>query len=275
MGSICGQFLFQYKGATAKWLVPWRLTLAGGILLLIYFGMMGKGIFEIWKERRNRRDILLYGLFGLMLCQYSYYQTIEWSNAATATFIQYIGPTLIIIYTCLRMKRYPKWQEIVAIIFATTGIFLIATHGDPGNLAISTRALIMGLISSVTVVIYTLQAQNLQKQFPTLLILGWGMFLGGLVLMVLFRPWTAESVIIDYQTLGVVAFIVFVTTIISFGLYMTGVTMCGGVKAGMMACIEPVCSAVLTAALFHVSFTPMDLIGFGLILGTLFVTQIP
>lgn len=275
IGSILGQFLFEYKNVTAIWLVPWRLLFAGTLILLFYFLKSRTKIFDIWKERRNRRDILIYGILGIMLCQYSYFQTIEWSNAATATFIQYIGPTLIIVYACVRGKRYPKWQEVAAVVFATSGIYLLATHGNPGNLVISPGALIMGLTTAVTVVIYTVFAENLQKQFPTLLILGWAMFLGSLVLMLLFRPWTIHDVIIDWQTVAVFSSIVLFTTITSFGCYMTGVSLCGGVKAGLMACVEPVISAILTAALFHVSFTPMDYLGFVLIIGTLLVTQIP
>ncbi len=31
----CGQFLFQYKEVTSDWLVPFRLTLAGFLILVL------------------------------------------------------------------------------------------------------------------------------------------------------------------------------------------------------------------------------------------------
>ena len=63
-----------------------------------------------------------------MLCQYSYFQTIEWSNAGTATVIQYLGPALIVVWVCLRTKRLPEKKEVLGMyLFAVTGIFLIAT----------------------------------------------------------------------------------------------------------------------------------------------------
>lgn len=161
ISGVCGQFLFQNKEVTASWLVPIRLVTAG-LLLLLYYVSRDKGkAFDIWRSKRNRTDIIVYGLAGMMLCQYSYFQTIEWSNAGTATVIQYLGPALIVVWVCLRMKRLPEKKEVLGVILAVTGIFLIATHGNPTSLALSQKALIMGLISAVSVVIYTVKPARL------------------------------------------------------------------------------------------------------------------
>ena len=144
ISGVCGQFLFQNKDVTASWLVPLRLVTAG-FLLLCYYLIRDKGkAFDIWKIKRNRIDIIIYGLAGMMLCQYSYFQTIEWSNAGTATVIQYLGPALIVVWVCLQTKRLPEKKEVLGVILAVTGIFLIATHGNPTTLALSQKALIMG-----------------------------------------------------------------------------------------------------------------------------------
>ena len=108
ISGVCGQFLFHSKDVTASWLVPLRLVTAG-FLLLCYYLIRDKGkAFDIWKTKRNRIDIIIYGLAGMMLCQYSYFQTIEWSNAGTATVIQYLGPALIVVWVCLQTKRLPE-----------------------------------------------------------------------------------------------------------------------------------------------------------------------
>ncbi len=31
----CGQYLFQYKEVTSNWLVPFRLTIAGAVILIL------------------------------------------------------------------------------------------------------------------------------------------------------------------------------------------------------------------------------------------------
>ena len=145
VSGVCGQFLFQNKDVTASWLVPVRLMMAGIFMLCFYIWKDKKKAFAIWQKKENRWGILIYGLAGMMLCQYSYFQTIEWSNAGTATVIQYLGPALIVVWVCLQTRRLPERKEIIGVLLALLGIFLIATHGNPTSLALSGRALLMGL----------------------------------------------------------------------------------------------------------------------------------
>ena len=274
ISGVCGQFLFQNKDVTASWLVPLRLVTAG-FLLLCYYVIRDKGkTFDIWKTKRNRIDIIIYGLAGMMLCQYSYFQTIEWSNAGTATVIQYLGPALIVVWVCLQTKRLPEKKEVLGVILAVTGIFLIATHGNPTTLALSQKALIMGLISAVSVVIYTVKPARMQAEFDTPLVLAWGMLIGGTALTIAFRPWN-NKVIFDGETFTALAFIILFGTMAGFSMYMTGVKMIGSVKASLYSCVEPVASMVLTAVWMKVSFTTPDLIGTAFVIATIIILAIP
>ena len=274
ISGVCGQFLFQSKDVTASWLVPLRLVTAG-FLLLCYYLIRDKGkAFDIWKTKRNRIDIIIYGLAGMMLCQYSYFQTIEWSNAGTATVIQYLGPALIVVWVCLQTKRLPEKKEVLGVILAVTGIFLIATHGNPTTLALSQKALIMGLISAVSVVIYTVKPARMQAEFDTPLILAWGMLIGGIALTIAFRPWN-NKVIFDGETFTALTFIILFGTMAGFSMYMTGVKMIGSVKASLYSCVEPVASMVLTAVWMKVSFTTPDLIGTAFVIATIIILALP
>lgn len=274
ISGVCGQFLFQNKEVTASWLVPIRLLTAGCLLLCYYFIKDRGKTFDIWRTRKNRTDIIIYGLAGMMLCQYSYFQTIEWSNAGTATVIQYLGPALIVIWVCFQTRRLPEKKEVLGVVLAVTGIFLIATHGNPTTLALSQKALIMGLISAVSIVIYTVKPASLQEQFDTPLVLAWGMVIGGIVLMAVFRPWNYQ-VIFDGETFMTFAFIILFGTMAGFSLYLTGVKMIGSVKAGLFACVEPVASMILTAVWMKVSFTVPDLIGTLFVIATIIILAIP
>ena len=274
ISGVCGQFLFQSKDVTASWLVPLRLVTAG-FLLLCYYLIRDKGkAFDIWKTKRNRIDIIIYGLAGMMLCQYSYFQTIEWSNAGTATVIQYLGPALIVVWVCLQTKRLPEKKEVLGVILAVTGIFLIATHGNPTTLALSQKALIMGLISAVSVVIYTVKPARMQAEFDPPLILAWGMLIGGIALTIAFRPWN-NKVIFDGETFTALTFIILFGTMAGFSMYMTGVKMIGSVRASLYSCVEPVASMVLTAVWMKVSFTTPDLIGTAFVIATIIILALP
>ena len=275
VSGVCGQYMFQNKGVTAPWLVSVRLVVAGLLMLCYYFLTDREQTLAIWKSKRNRRDVIIYGLLGMLPCQYAYFQTIEWSNAGTATVIQYLGPALIVIWVCFRTKRMPTLQEITGVILAVIGVFLIATHGNPTSLALSGRALLMGLASAVSVAIYTLEPARLQKKYDTPLILAWGMIIGGVALTLISRPWTAKGIQADAEMFAALAFVIVFGTMAGFSLYMTGVKLIGSVKASLYACMEPVSSMILTVLWMKVNFTTPDLIGTLLVIATIIILAIP
>ncbi|MCD7764611.1 MAG: DMT family transporter [Lachnospiraceae bacterium] len=274
ISGVCGQYLFQNKGVTATWLVPIRLTSAGLLLLLYFLLRDRKRALSVWKEKRNTKDILVYAIAGMMLCQYSYFQTIEWSNAGTATVIQYLGPAMTVVYVCISERQRPKRKEVLAVLLALCGIFLIATHGRPGSLALSGRALGMGLLSAVGLVIYTVKPRRLLTQFPSPLILAWGMLIGGIVLSAVMRPWNHMPQI-DVELIGVLLVIICFGTMTSFSLYLHSVSLIGPVQAGLYACIEPVAATVFSVIWMKETFVAIDLLGFVLIIATVFVLAAP
>ena len=76
--------------------------------------------------------------------QFSYLMTINFSNAATATVLEYIGPMLVVVVICVRGRRWPTVREVIAIVFVIVGVFLLATHGDAFQLALSPPCAYLG-----------------------------------------------------------------------------------------------------------------------------------
>lgn len=171
-------------------------------------------------------------------------------------------------------KSFPKGVEVLAILCALTGVFLLATHGNINELIISKKALIIGLLSSLAVVVYNVQPKRLLKQFNSSMLLGWAMFMGGTVLTMLVKPWKYE-VNLNLTIVLVVSIIIIFGTILAFSFYMIGVKLIGPAKASLYACIEPVIAALLSALWLSVSFTWIDIVGFLFIISTIFIITIP
>lgn len=262
VGGSCGQYLFENKEVNSGLLVPIRL-LAAGLLILVLQLIRKEKIFDIWKEKRDAAETLLFALFGMMLCQYSYFTTIQYSNAGTATVLQYTGPAMILVYLCVKAKRWPKAYEIAALIFSCGGVFVLATHGDLSSLALPPEALFWGIIAAVTLVVYNLQPIRIIAKFSTLTVMGWGMTIGGIVLTAIMRPWKVSAVW-DGETAAALSFIVLFGTIAAFYCYLTGVRLVGAANASLLACIEPIAATIVAAAWLKVRFTPIDLVGFAL-----------
>lgn len=268
----CGQYIFTYKAATSNWLVPIRLAIGGAVLVAILFAKNGKKALDIWHGKRNIRDALIFAIFGMMMCQYSYFTAIEYSNAGTATVLQYLCPAMIMVITCVMAKRLPKRTEVLSVVLAIGGTALLATHGDLSNLAISPAALFWGLVSAVMLVMSTLPPTRIIAEFGAMSVTGWGMLIGGIVLMPVFRPWEIPVV---FDTGCVIALCAIITaTIVAYTLYLTGINMVGPGKASLLACIEPVMATIISAVWLKTPFVPMDFVGFIMILSTIFLLNI-
>ena len=128
----CGQYLFTYHDVNSTWLVPIRMTLSGIILLSFCAFKNKKKIFDVWKGRNNFIRMSAFTFFGLIMCQYSYFTAIQLSNAGIATVLQYLSPVMILVFVCLKNRKKPSLTEIIAIILAVGGTFVIATGGKIG-----------------------------------------------------------------------------------------------------------------------------------------------
>lgn len=266
----CGQYLLQVKGLTSDWLVPVRLTSAGIILLLICFFKEGRHVFRIWKDPKDVRDILIFGAFGMSMCQYTYFTAIGFSNAGTATVLQYIGPVLIMIYVSAKNLKLPGRIEVVAIAFALAGTFLLATHGNINSLTMSKEALIWGLLSAVALAVYTVWPGQLLQKFGSMSVTAWGMLVGGILLCLLFRPWNIP-VFVDAGVAAGMTAVILIGTVAAFACYMEGVRCIGPKRGSLFAAIEPVSATVFSVLWMHVSFEFMDLLGFACIVSTIFL----
>ncbi|MBQ3438202.1 MAG: EamA family transporter [Fusobacterium sp.] len=270
INGVFASFLFTRKNITSDWLAPYRLLLAGILLLGFLYVKDKNKIFAIVKNKKDLKDIIIFGIFGMMGTQYTYFTTIQHSNAGIATVLQYFGPTLILIYICLREKRKPKPYEITALLLSMFGVFILATHGNINTLQVSPTALFWGMLSAVALVVYTVQPARLLKKYGAAIVTSWGMLVGGAVLSILRKPWT-QGVEVDFTIIVFLLLIVFVGTIFAFLFYLSGVNLIGPTKASLVACTEPVVATICSVIFLGVSFSFLDAVGFVFIMSTVFI----
>ena len=270
INGVMGNYLFLNKNVTTPWLIPYRLILAGFLLLGYLYYKKGSKIFDVLKNPKDLFQIVLFGFIGMLGTQYTYFSAIQFSNAAIATVLTYFGPTLVLIYMCLREKRKPLKYEIVSICLSSFGVFLLATHGDITSLQISFKALVWGILSALSVVFYTVQPESLLKKYGASIVVAWGMMIGGIFIAFVTKPWNI-SVTFDFVTFLVLMLIIVFGTIIAFILYLTGVNIIGPTKASIIACIEPVAATICAILFLGVTFDFLDVIGFLCIISTIFI----
>lgn len=266
----CGQYLFSNFGVSSLWLTCIRLLCSGIILTLLALPKHHAAMRAMIKERRDLLELILYGVCGLLLCQFSYMTAISYSNAGTTTVLQNLSLIIIMLVTCLRTRRWPNRPEAVSLVLAFSGTYILATGGDLSHLSISPLGLFWGIITAVAVTIYSILPRRLLPKWGPEVVTGFGMLAGGIFINLVGRSWQF-SVHLPVQGWLAMAAIILLGTVLSFSLFMQGVADIGPVKSSMLAATEPVSATVFSALWLHTSFSFSDLIGFILILTTIFL----
>lgn len=268
IGGACGQVLFRDCGVDADWLVPIRMFLAG-LMVLVIAKLCGKPIGAVWRDKASIFPLLVFALIGTAMCQYSYYAAIQYTNVAFATVMTYMSPIVILLFVLVHSRRLPKLYELTSVILVAVGATLCATHGDLSALAVPPIGLAWGLISAVCFAFYTLCPRRLMQKFDVMSIVGWGMTIGGGMMLLIFRPWTRQGVQYSAKLFVLMAIVIVFGTILAFNLYQTGCSIVGSMVGGVLSSVEPVASVIISAFLLHTSFVAQDFAGFALILITI------
>lgn len=267
---VVAQYLFHTKLFTPEWLVVVRL-LSSGLLLLAYDFIKNRdSIFYIWKIKHDRNQLLSFSVFGMLGVQYTYFAAISYGNAATATILQYLMPVIIVCYFAVRYKKRPNGLELISIFLAMLGTCLLVTKGDFSTLAISPLALFWGIASAFGAAFYTVQPKYLLSHWRSPLVIGWGMFVGGIVMSPVNPPWKFTG-IWDMNALLGILFIIFFGTIIAFYAYLESIKYILPTETGTLASVEPLAAVILSIYCLNTPFGLIDLIGGLSIMATVFI----
>lgn len=263
-----GQFLFDEKTITPEWLVTCRLIVSGTVILLGMFVKRRWEIFTIWKDKKDAVHMVIYSVAGMMAVQYSFFVVVEASNGGTATVLQYTNPVMIILYLALFQKVRPKSKEVVAVLLALAGIFLLSTNGNLHTLVITPKGLFMGLLCAVFTCFYSMLPRRLMEKYDEVMVCGWSMFIGGIVLAIWKNPWKIGAGA-DYQVWGLFGMLVLFGTVIPFIASLKAIMLSGPMYANLLASIEPVVASFLTFLFLGTTFGGFEILGFGCIILTI------
>ena len=264
------QFLENAKHLNVEWLLEVRLLVAGLLTILLAYIQDGIRIFDIFKHPKDFGKLLIFGLLGIALAQYSYFKAIAISGVGVATILQYVAPTLLIIYLFLRYFKKPTPAEFCCVLLALTGTICIVSQEGLDISTINGDALFWGLISAASICVYTLQPIELLKKYSTTSIVGFAMFICGILSLAMFQQIDAEAIWDGMTWLGLFTIII-LGTVVSFNAYIEGVRRIGAIQGSILSSLEPISAALFGWALLGNEFTLVGIFGMFCIIATVFI----
>ncbi|EMC44797.1 DMT family transporter [Streptococcus mutans] len=259
ISGVSGQFLMK-QGISVYLLTSLRLLISGLLLIGVVIWQQPQQIKAILEDKKVLVGIFGFSICGLLLNQFSYLQAIHYTNAGTATVLQYMAPVLVLTIICFKNRSLSTIGELAAILLAILGTFVIATHGQLGNLALSPVGLFWGLFSAVTYTLYMLLPIKLIHKWGSLLVIGLSMVMGGLVFGLVSRSWQYNS---HFQAENLLAYfgLIIVGSVFAYTAFLKGVSLIGAVKGSLLASIEPIAAVFFSVAIMKEIFYPIDFLG--------------
>ena len=264
------QFIGNFRNMNLEWLLTMRLIMAGLLTVLYGWIRQGNAIFNVFRNWRDTLGLVIFGVFGMALCQYTYFRSIVIAGAGIATVLQYLAPSMIIIYLLMRYGKRPSTGEIISVILALVGTICLMGNNGFSFESFRSDVLFWGLLSAVGVAVYSVSPVRLLATYGTIPIVGFGMLLSGLVAAALFQQphsyatWDVWTVVGCFN-------VVFLGTIVSFNAYLEGVKRIGAVPGSILSSIEPISAAFFGWALLGNQFNWVGILGMAMIIATVII----
>ena len=264
LSGACGQYLLAH-GFTAIGLTTIRLVFSGAVLLLLAYLADQEKVKAFLRDRSSYLPLLLFAFLGLLMTQLTYLEAIDATNAGTATVFQYLCPIVVLAYSCVKDRVAPTVSEVISMVLAIAGTFLIATHGQLNQLAITPKGLVWGLVSAFAYALYIILPIQLIQKWGSMLVIGVGMTIPG-ILMLPFSGLLSSSGNYRLDTWMALFGLVVIGTIFAYTAFLKGTSLVGAVKGSLLASFEPVSAVFFAFVIMKEHFFAIDFIGMAMIL---------
>ncbi len=282
-GFLCvvgAAFLWALAGNVAKYLFNQRVNpvdlaqvrlFLSFLTLALYLAFFRRSLLKV--ARKHYLSLTIFGVFGVTAVQITYLVAISQTNVATAIFLQYLAPVLVMCYGLFGKVEKLTAMNTLALFCSVLGGFLMVKGAPGGGLAVSPGGLLAGLFSALALAFYTVYSKKWLAVYSSWTLLLWG-FGTGSALFCLYRlPWVTFFSYGPQEWLFFLYIAIF-SSVIPFGLYIKGLGYLSAVKANLTSTLEPMLASLLAYLLLAETLTAWQLAGGALILGGVILIQL-
>lgn len=254
---VVGAMLWGATGPMMEWLleekpievapfIVLRLLIAGVVLLLV-LRARGKRVGLIWRQKAWTRQLVLFGIIGMLGVQFTFLKTIEESNAVIATLLQFLAPIFVIGFVSFNQRKWPPVYQVLGIAVTLAGLVLLLTNGSLSSLEVSNSALAWGVTLGFTFAFYTLYPARLMHEYGVIQTVAWAMVIGGTALFIT-QPLAVFRMIpmlLDPVAFGMLILIIVFATA-GFILLLGSTQYISPVETSVLSSFEPLTAMVVS-----------------------------
>lgn len=264
------QALFEQAHVSPEWLTGLKMTVSGILILTGLIIHRGRKVFDVWHTKQDAVGLVVFAIIGMAAVQDIYFLAVRASSAPTATIMQTLGTVMIVLWGIFAHHEWPRRVDVLAVVLALFGTWLLVTKGDLLHLAITPTALMWGVLLGLAGALNTLLPANLLQRHDALTVVGWSMLVGGLAVGATSPVWINVPHLTGLDIAGIV-FIVLFGTGLAYVCFISSLALITPTVAGLLDAFEPLSATILAVLFLNVSINGWELLGGCLILSTIFI----
>jgi drug/metabolite transporter (DMT)-like permease len=267
VAGVVAKSLFLRGTVTPEIVVEIRVT--AGLALTLLLLRMQK--LSPLLPRAAMLDLLPLGL-AMIVSQSMYYLTISLADVATAIFLQYTAPALVVAYTALVQHERLSAAQFGCLAGAVAGGYMLVV--GPNGLATSPAAVAAGTASALGFAGWILVGRARRGTVGPWQMLFHGLLVGSVVWSFYVPPWVAYLRPFAAEDWALILFIVVFATVTPFALFLYGLRFIDSRSASLTATVEPVIAAVVAAISLGEGLAGREILGALTILASVVLLQL-
>jgi len=232
----------------------WRAAATGGLFLVHA---------ALTRARLPRgRDLALtlgFGVVAVAVLYASFQLAVLTGGAGLAAVLLYSAPAFVAVMAWAFLRERMTWVELVGIAATIGGVALVSL--STGGASIGVAAIGWGLLAGFTYSLYYIFGKAMFPRYNAVALFGVALLAGAVALL----PF-AEFPAVGSDAVASIAGLAIVATYLPYLAYARGLTRMPATHAAVIASIEPVVAATLSALLYGERLGWMGILGASLVL---------
>lgn len=131
----------------------------------------------------NWKPILLFGVFGVGICQFAYFQAVGRLSVGVALLLEYMAPVLIVLVLWAHTRRVPRVLTIAGTVASLAGLVLVLDLTGPQR--VDPIGVLWGLGAAVGLAVYFFVTAKANESLPPLVLATGGLLVGAVLMFLL------------------------------------------------------------------------------------------
>jgi drug/metabolite transporter (DMT)-like permease len=208
---------------------------------------------------------LVLGVFGVATVQGSYYYSISVLGVGLSILIQYVAPSLIVVYELVRGHHVHR-STLVSVVGALIGTGLLVGNADPARIHAAPWQWAIGFSAALWFAFYILYSQRGLARYRPETVLFYTFLIAGTVWAVVTPPWKILAAHYGRRTWVLFFALGVFSTLVPFSLFYAGLKRMRAAEAGIVATLEPVVASASAALVLGEGLLPLQWLGAALVL---------